>query len=86
MTSSFYPLDCKLHGNQGLYHCSLGAQLTVLFPENQASNKYVLSELVNKLQKQNTNAAQIFIAIQNEKGKEKVRSVMKKTWNEFPQN
>lgn len=36
------------------YHCSLGAQLTVLFPENQASNKYVLSELVNKLQKQNT--------------------------------
>ena len=36
------------------YHCSLGAQLTVLFPENQAPNKYVLSELVNKLQKQNT--------------------------------
>ena len=35
------------------YHCSLGAQLTVLFPENQAPNKYVLSELVNKLQKQN---------------------------------
>ena len=57
LVNDFQPPSTRLQAPWELgfsYHCSLSARLTVLFSENQAPNKYVLSVLMNKLQKQNT--------------------------------
>ena len=56
LINDFQPPSTRLQAPWELgfsYHCSLSAQLTVLFPKKQAPNKCVLSELMNKFQKQN---------------------------------